>query len=303
MRLRIAKHYHDENDVTLFHGDCLEFLKRLPRNSVQLVITSPPYNVGKKYERRESLIRYLNLQRLVIAECVRVLRTGGSLCWQVGHCVGENNEIIPLDLLLHPIFAEHERDTKLRLRNRIVWHFEHGLHCTRRFSGRHETLLWYTKGDNYIFNLDDVRVPQKYPGKRAYKGPNRGKYSGNPFGKNPGDVWIFPNVKGNHVEKTEHPCQFPLEFPLRAIAALTRRHDLVLDPYLGTGTSAAAAILLGRRAAGSEVLAKYSRIAKQKVKDAASGILSFREPRPIYTPKPNTRLTTIPAHFRYRNHH
>ena len=109
------------------------------------------------------------------------------------------------------------------MRNRIVWHFEHGLHCSRRLSGRYETIMWFTKGDDYVFELDPIRVPQKYPGKKYFKGPKAGQYSCNPLGKNPGDVWTIPNVKSNHVEKTGHPCQFPVELIERLVLALTRK--------------------------------------------------------------------------------
>ena len=126
----------------------------------------------------------------------------------------------------------------MKLRNRIVWHFEHGLHCSRRLSGRHETILWFTKSNAYTFHLDDIRVPPKYPNKRHFKGPKLGQLSCHPLGKNPGDVWIFPNVKNNHVEKTNHPCQFPVELAERLILALTSPGDLVLDPYMGVGSSA-----------------------------------------------------------------
>src|SRR5207247_3887571 len=172
-----------------------------------------------------------------------------------------HGQVIPLDILLHPLFAEHEEGSGVRLRNRIVWHFEHGLHCKRRFSGRHETILWYTKGDDYLFNLDAIRIPQKYPGKRAYKGPKRGQYSGNPLGKNPGDVWIFPNVKSNHVEKTVNPCQFPVELVERFVLTVTRVGDLVVDPFMGVGTTACAAVMHGRRAAGAECVPEYLDVA------------------------------------------
>lgn len=142
MNLRIQTRFHEENDVTLFQGNCLTLLERIPDRSARLVVTSPPYNIGKAYERPQSLEQYLALQRLVIAECVRILRVGGSICWQVGNHVNGHGQVIPLDLLLHPLFSQHKN---IRLRNRIVWHFEHGLNCSRRFSGRHETILWYTK--------------------------------------------------------------------------------------------------------------------------------------------------------------
>jgi len=121
------------------------------------------------------------------------------------------------------------------------------------FLRRHETILWYSKGDEYIFNLDAVRIPQKYPGKLGYKGDRSGQYSCNPLGKNPGDVWIIPNVKSNYVEKTAYLCQFPIEIPERLILALTNEGDLVVDPFIGVGTVAVASVLHGRRVAGADL--------------------------------------------------
>jgi adenine-specific DNA-methyltransferase len=200
-------------------------------------------------------------------------------------------------MLFHPLFMTFERSDDIRLRNRIVWHFEHGTHSRVRFSGRYETVLWYTKGKNYWFDLDSVRVAQKYPGKKHFKGPRKGEYSGNPLGKNPGDVWIFPNVKANHVEKTGHPCQFPLELPLKLIKALTVPGDLVLDPFLGVGTSLAAAMLMKRRGAGAETIKDYIDIARQRVRQAWANSLPIRREKPVYAPQENTPLTTVPPHF------
>jgi adenine-specific DNA-methyltransferase len=144
-----------------------------------------------------------------------------------------------------------------------------------------------------------VRVPQKYPGKRAYQGPNRGGFSGNPLGKNPGDVWVFPNVKGNHIEKTDHPCQFPVELPTRLILALTKPGDLVVDPFLGVGSTAVAAVLANRRVAGADIVRVYVQEARKRVRQAAAGTLKYRHPRtPVHVPRPNKPLTTPPAHFK-----
>lgn len=297
-KLTIRKRYAKENDLTLFHGDCLDLLKQIPDNSAQLVITSPPYNVGKPYEKKESLESYVELQRLVIAEAVRITRDGGSICWQVGHHVNGHRQVFPLDLLLHPLFQSYSSSNEVYLRNRIIWHYEHGLHCKHRFSGRHETILWYTKGKKYIFNLDEVRVPQKYPGKRGHKGANRGKYTGNPLGKNPGDVWIFPNVKSNHIEKTEHPCQFPVELPERLIRALTGPGDLVVDPFMGSGTTAVAAVLNHRRVAGADLVSEYVELARKRTMQAARGKLRYRlSHTPIYVLAANTPLRTVPEEF------
>jgi adenine-specific DNA-methyltransferase len=203
--MKISDKYSSDNEITLYPGDCLQLLSSIPPHSAELVVTSPPYNLGKEYEQRLNLNSYAAQQAKVISECIRILSPKGSICWQVGNYV-DRGSIIPLDVFLYPIFQR----AGLRMRNRIVWHFEHGLHCSRRFSGRYEVIIWFTKTDDYIFNVDSVRVPQKYPGKKYFKGPNAGRYSCNPNGKNPGDLWTIPNVKHNHVEKTTHPYQFPV---------------------------------------------------------------------------------------------
>ena len=162
-----------------------------------------------------------------------------------------------------------------------------------------QSILWYTKGDEYIFDLDAVRVAQKYPGKKHYKGAKRGEYSGNPLGKNPGDVWVFPNVKSNHVEKTRHPCQFPLELASRLIRALTSPGDLwVWDPFLGSGTTVAAAILYNRRGVGSEIRREYALLARSRARSAWRGTLPSRPERRVHEPPKDTSLTTPPPNFR-----
>jgi adenine-specific DNA-methyltransferase len=183
----IAPRFQPQARAVVFEGDCREMLAEIPSAMIKLIVTSPPYNLGKEYENRLQLDDYIRQQREVIIECVRVLAEGGSICWQVGNYV-DDGAIIPLDSLLYPIFAS----LGLKMRNRIVWHFEHGLHCSRRLSGRYETIMWFTKGDDYLFELDPIRVPQKYPGKKYFKGPKAGQYSCNPLGKNPGDVWTIP---------------------------------------------------------------------------------------------------------------
>lgn len=270
-----------EADVVLYGGRCEDLLATMPAGSVQLIVTSPPYNLGKAYERRISLSAYIEAQQCVIKAAHRVLADGGSICWQVGNHV-DNGEVFPLDSILYPIFKE----LGLRLRNRIIWHFEHGLHASRRFSGRYETVLWFTKGDRYHFDLDPVRVPQKYPNKRAFKGPKIGQLTGNPLGKNPSDVWVIPNVKHNHIEKTIHPCQFPVELVERLVLSMTRPGDWVLDPYGGVGSSVVAAVLNGRRGAMAEMVPEYVKIAAERVTLAEQGELRVRPmTRPVYQPR------------------
>ncbi|MBC1457894.1 site-specific DNA-methyltransferase [Listeria newyorkensis] len=289
----IPQIYSESNIITLYNGDCKEFLNQFEDNSVQLIVTSPPYNVGKEYEKRMSLDEYLEWQGEIIDLCVRKLAPTGSICWQVGNYIegtGILSESYPLDILLYPMFKRNS----LKLRNRIIWTYGHGLHASYRFSGRHETILWFTKSDDYIFNLDDVRIPQKYPGKKGYKGSKAGDFSGNPLGKNPSDVWVIPNVKGNHVEKTDHPCQFPLSLVKRLIKALTNEGDIVVDPFMGVGTTPIAAMELSRRGAGSDYMYSYYQTAKARTIDASNGVLRQREDKPVYEPKKGTPLTINP---------
>lgn len=290
-KVHLCSEFDPSADFILYEGDCLDLLPSIPDGFVQLVVTSPPYNLGKPYENRLDMEEYLTQQRMVIEECVRVLSDRGSICWQVGNYV-QDGEIVPLDILLYPIFSS----LGLHLRNRIVWHFGHGLHATRRFSGRYEVILWFTKSDEYVFNLDAVRVPQKYPRKKYFKGPKKGQLSGHPLGKNPGDVWSIPNVKANHVEKTIHPCQFPVELIERLVLAMTNEGDWVLDPFIGVGTTAIAALMHRRKAIGAEIVPEYVEVAKERIRLAEEGRLRIRPmERPIYDP--NAPSKNIPPKF------
>jgi len=280
VRAATARKPDIDTDTIMECRDNLAFMRPLPARCMQLIVTSPPYNIGKSYESRSSLAAYVKAQALVISECVRLLSPTGSLCWQVGNHV-QNGEIFPLDMVLYPVFQEHG----LHLRNRIVWHFEHGLHCSKRLSGRYETILWFTKRDDYTFNLDPIRVPSKYPGKKYFKGPKLGELSCNPLGKNPGDVWIFPNVKSNHVEKTVHPCQFPVELVERLVLSLTDPGQAVFDPYMGVGSSVVAAIKHGRIGYGCDTVQDYVDIAWDRVRQLRDGSLQTRPmDRPVYDP-------------------
>lgn len=303
---RICAQYAESERVVLHLGDTLEFLRSLPSSLVTLVVTSPPYNIGKEYEARRNIETYLSEQTKVISELIRVLSDSGSICWQVGNYV-ERGEVYPLDIYFYNIFKRQG----LRLRNRIIWHFGHGLHASKRFSGRYETILWFTKGNDYIFNLDNVRIPAKYPGKRHFKGPRRGQPSSNPLGKNPSDlweavaadwdkgIWNIPNVKANHPEKTEHPCQFPIELVERCVLALTNANNWVLDPYCGVGSSLVAALKHDRRAIGCDKEIRYTQIAKERILDYYSGHLPIRPlGKEVHTPSGREKVTQIPEEWK-----
>ena len=292
--LKITYTYKPESDVVLFHGDRLDLLKSLPDKSVKLVVTSPPYNIGKEYEKRRDLDLYLADQEETIKESLRVLKDNGSLCWQVGNHVATDGEIYPLDMLIYPIAKKYG----FKLRNRIIWHFGHGLHSSKRLSGRHETIIWFTKTDDYTFNLDPIRVPQKYPGKRNYKdGAKKGELSGNPLGKNPSDVWDIPNVKSMHPEKTDHPCQFPIELIERLVLSLTDKGDIVVDPYVGVGSALCAAVLHGRKGFGSDIGKNYLKTAEKRIIEASKGTLKYRVMGTQIPDPASSNLSKTPEEF------
>ena len=288
--VEVASKFRMDAEATVFAGDCMDLLRQIPDGVADLVVTSPPYNIGKKYEKRLDLDGYIADQACVIRECVRTLSPSGNICWQIGNYV-DYGAIIPLDIVLFPIFA----GCGLRMRNRIVWHFEHGLHCSKRLSGRYEVIIWFTKSDDYIFDVDMIRVPQKYPEKRYFKGPKAGQYSCNPMGKNPGDIWTIPNVKHNHVEKTAHPCQFPVELVERLVLSMSRENGLVIDPYLGAGSTAVAALRHHRRVAGADTVDEYCRIARERIALESLGLLRTRPmSREIYSPPRNSAVSQNP---------
>ena len=273
-------------DYAIFQGDTEQFLASLPSEPLfDLVVTSPPYNLGKSYEKKDALETYMAWQKRIINLIVPRLKPEGSLCWQVGNFV-DNGQIVPLDIEFAPIFKGHG----LQMRNRIIWHFGHGLHTRRRFSGRYEVVLWYSKTDDYYFDLDAVRVPSKYPGKKHFKGPKKGLVSGNPLGKNPEDVWEdvedvwnIPNVKSNHVEKTRHPCQFPVGLIERLVLSMTRSGGLVFDPFAGVASAGVAAAIHGRRFWGCELMAEYAKEGLARLELALDGRARYRpHDKPLY---------------------
>jgi len=245
---------------SIFSGDTRDLLSQLPDESVDLVVSSPPYNLGKEYESRVALDKYVETQAEILSECARVLKPTGSIFWQVG-AYSEKGTLIPLDIKFFPILE----GLGLQPRNRIIWVRQHGLHARNKFSARHETVLWFTKTDDYKFTLDPVRVPQKYQGKTFHKGDKKGELSCNPDGKNPGDIWAFRNVKHNHEEQTIHPCQFPEDMIARIVLATTVEGDTVLDPYMGTGTAAVVARDFGRRFVGAESDPSYCEVAGRRL--------------------------------------
>ncbi|GAB3367943.1 MULTISPECIES: DNA-methyltransferase [Giesbergeria] len=301
----ISEVFSTNEHIVIAESDALEALRKLPESSFKLAVSSPPYNIGKEYEKQIELQHYLDWQSEILKELARVVSDDGSIVWQVGNFI-DDGEVFPLDIYFYPIV----KSLGLQLRNRIVWHFDHGLHATKRFSGRYEVLLWFTKSKDYTFNLDSVRVPSKYPGKLHYKGDKKGQPSGNPLGKNPSDYWKIitqewdngiieiPNVKSNHPEKTSHPCQFPIELIERCVLALTNENDWVIDPFGGVGSSLIAAIKNGRRGMVIDRDPQYISIAKKRISLFQDGMLKIRPlGKPVHKPTGKEKVAQIPSQW------
>lgn len=269
-------------DYGIFQGDCKTLLESMKSSAkFTLINTSPPYNIQKCYESKKNLEKYTEAMSEIVDLCVKNLSEDGTICWQVGVTKDESrSEYLPLEYVFHPLFAKHG----LVFRNRIVWTFGHGLNSNNRFSGRHETIMVYQKDPKKAkFNLDDVRIAQKYKNKKK-----NGILTCNPLGKNPGDVWdTMPNVKSHHVEKMNvwdkhnkkwicHPCQFPVGLAERCILAYTDKNDLVFDPFMGVGSTGVAAAIHSRKFWGCELFANFAAAAQERIQSALDGTIRYR---------------------------
>ena len=282
------KDYFNKNNNFLWSGDSKKMLEKAKKEKfIDLLVTSPPYNIGKSYEQIKSIDEYFEEHKSFLHYVCDFLKPNASICYQLGNYIDKNGSIYPLDYGFHKIFEQ----LGFKLKNRIVWHFGHGFHARKRFSGRYEIICWYVKNDNYTFNLDNIRVKQKYPGKTFYRGPKKGKISSNPLGMNPSDVWLdIPHVVGNHIEKTNHPCQFPIALIVRLIRALTNENEVVFDPYMGVGSAGAAANMENRKFLGSDLDHSYVVTAKERINNVLNGTIKYR---PLSKPIFNHKLSPL----------
>jgi adenine-specific DNA-methyltransferase len=248
------------NDVMIYHADCLKGLSKLPPNLFNLTVTSPPYNIGKEYERSLPLPEYLRWSGEWISQVHRVSSNDGAFWLNLGYVPVEGKgKAVPLPYLLWPYIP-------FFLIQEVVWNYGAGVAARHSFSPRNEKFLWYVRDqDDYVFNLDRVRDKDvKYPNQKK-----NGKLKCNPEGKNPTDVWNFAKVTSGafraSTERTAHPAQFPIAIIERVIEACSNEGDLILDPFMGSGTTAEAAIKLGRKVVGFELRADYIEIASRRL--------------------------------------
>lgn len=289
-------------DFCLIKGDSLQKIKEVSDESIDCIITSPPYFMWKDYDTSIKVEDFVQIHKCIFSDLYRILKIWGNICWQVGYHT-MHWETIPLDFLVYDIVKNLNDDLnkdqeKLYLRNRIIWSFWHGLHSKKKFSGRHETILWFSKWKDAYFDLDSVRVPQKYPGKRHYKWEEKGEFSWNPLGKNPWDVWEIPNVKANHIEKTAHPCQFPVALVERLVKSLSPVSWKVLDPFMWSWTTGVASLLHGRNFIWIELKQEYYIIAKKRCEDTLQWKIKYRLDKPIYEPSKNLSVAKKPDFFK-----
>ncbi|MFQ5978126.1 MAG: DNA-methyltransferase [Candidatus Heimdallarchaeota archaeon] len=244
-------------------GDSRELLKGVKSSSVDLIVTSPPYNIGKpygKYRDRISLEEWNNLIATVCEEAFRVLTPNGSFFLNLSPVpMGPKKEIIPLPTLSYSIL----KDIGFFLRNTIMWHFNNMQNCTKRLSGRWEAIQWWVKDlDHYLFNLDAVRIPY------LTKGDKRIEKRGG-IGRNPTDVWFFDRVNNMTKKKLglTHPTVFPLPMIERIIKMASHKGALVLDPFVGSGTTLVAAAKLQRNGLGFEIDQEYAALIRKRLEN------------------------------------
>jgi len=260
LRAALGRPYYSIPGVWLYKGDCLEGMRRLPPSMVGLTVTSPPYNIGKEYEEPLALDHYIDWCAEWSREVARLTTQNGAFWLNLGYVRKEGRaRALPLPYLLWnrvPMFLIQE----------IVWNYGAGVAARKSFSPRNEKFLWFVKDEeNFDFNLDSVRDPNvKYPNQKK-----NGKLKCNPMGKNPTDVWQFPKVTSgadrSSPERTDHPAQFPVAIIERIIKACSNTGDIVLDPFMGSGTTALVAMQLGRPVIGFEMLDRYLEIAKDRI--------------------------------------
>lgn len=250
----------EREGVAIYQKDCLQAMKEIPDELIDLTITSPPYNIGKEYEELAELDDYLGWCKDWMEQVHRITVDNGTFWLNIGYLEVEGKGLaVPISYLLWD-------KTPFYLLQEVVWNYSAGVACRKRFSPRNEKLLWFVKNPkSYTFNLDDVRDPDvKYPNQKK-----NGKLRCNPLGKNPSDVWQISKVtsgkKRSSPERTPHPAQFPVALVERMLKSSSNVGDLVLDPFMGSGSTAECALRNGRYVIGFELKSDYIGYAESRI--------------------------------------
>jgi len=222
---KIQKTYHG-----LFVEDAIEFLKKMPDNSVQLILIDPPYNIDLAHW--DTFENYLDWAKQWIDEIYRILTDSGNCVIFGGF---QYQDLKKGDLLEIMHYTRHHTD--LRFTNLIIWYYKNGMSAHRFFANRHEEVIWLSKTKNYFFDLDAVRVPYDEKSKKNALKDKRLLPESIEKGKNPTNVWEIGRLNGNSSERVGHPTQKPLELIRRFVKSLSYPNSLVLDFFAGSGTT------------------------------------------------------------------
>ncbi len=268
-------------------GDSLDELPTIESASVDLVIADPPYNLGKDYGNNHDIKgfdEYLGFSRKWLNESHRILKPNGTLYVFIGF------------RFISYLYDILDRELGMFFNSWIVWHYTQGMGKTKGFSPRHDDILMFTKSREFVFNLDEVRVPQKY-----YRERN------NMRGANPGDVWEFSHVHYCNENRQNHPTQKPEGLIERMVLASSNHGDYVLDPFLGSGTTIRVCQQLGRQGIGIELNPDYVVMAQERLQKEFTGFDSV-DPRmervPFDLRKEQLRVEYLENHKRwFLKHH
>lgn len=237
-----------ENKIIL--GDCIKIMKKIPSCSIDLIFADPPYNIGLNYDTHNDKMKYKDYVKWSeewIVECMRILSEEGSIY------IAINDEYVAEIVMILKKKGFH-------MRNWIIWHYTFGQNQRKKFSRGHTHILYFAKNNkNFIFNSNKVRVKserQRIGDKRA-----------NPKGKVPDDVWKISRVAGTFKERIKNfPCQMPQILLDRIIKASSNPNDIVLDPFVGSGTTVVVAKKLGRKYIGIDISQNYVKIVGNRLK-------------------------------------
>lgn len=226
--------------------DSINYIKKIPDKSVQLVIIDPPYNIDMA--TWDTYGNYVEWASQWLFEVERVLTDSGSFVI-FGGIQFENEKSGDLLELMH--FIRHK--TNLKIVNLIIWYYKNGMSAHRFFANRHEEIVWYAKTKKYSFNLDSVRVPFDEKTKKVYMADKRLNPESIEKGKNPTNVWEIGRLNGNSKERVGHPTQKPVEIITRLVRALTNPGDVVLDFFAGSGTTTRVCIQENRHSVSVDI--------------------------------------------------
>jgi len=279
-----------ETTHAVLNYECLELLKKIPDNSIQLIICDPPYNIN--LAEWDNFNNYIEWAAEWLKESERVLSPSGSIAIFGG--LQYQNEAGSGDLIEIISYMKHY--SNMLLANLIIWYYANGMSAHRFFANRHEEIAWFAKTNKYFFDLDAVRIPFDEATKTLYRKDKRLKLESIEKGKNPTNVWSIGRLNGNSLERVGHPTQKPLLVIQRLIRALSYKGSTVLDFFAGSGITARVCIEEGRNSIVSDNsmdLHKYLNIHLSHMKkDMFSSILPYAiiectnlETHPIFVDK------------------